>query len=337
MILVNDIPERVDKSWYRGKVCVGIKISATDPSTALQNGTEVASALIEKFDTKEAVPPVLIFYTDGGPEHRTTYLSVKICLQKYLDLDRVLAVHTAPGHSYRNPAEKINCLLNIGLYGIGCMRQHSTDPFFEQSLSRSTGLVDVRKLIEKNSDRNTKLLKECCQPCMNLISETFSRLKLKDEQFKVYDPSTHKEINKLFKTLKPNYTMTEFSQRPELAQYQSHCAWERTYFVSLKKCGSRDCIICKPPRLHDQDFRLLNHLRDPIPGTDNHYKEFSEVFGTETTEGAMPSLKTSKDCGHKIPFNPVKQHASSTSLIIDCNECSKPRLVYTAKRLKEIV
>ena len=131
--------------------------------------------------------------------------------------------------------------------------------------------------------------------------------------------------------------MTEFSQRPELAQYQSHCAWERTYFVSLKKCGSRDCIICKPPRLNDQDFRHLNHLRDPIPGTDDHYKEFSEVFGTETTEGAMPSLKTSKDCGHKIPFNPVKQHASNTGLIIDCNECSKLRLVYTAKRLKEIV
>ena len=164
VILVNDIPERVDESWYREKACVG------DPSTALQNATEVANVLIEKFDTKEAVPPVLILYTDGGPEHQTTYISVKIamiCLQKYLDLDQVLAVRTAPGHSYRNSAEKINCLLNIGLYGIGCMRQHSTDPFFEQSLSRSTGLVDVRKLIEKNSDRNTKLLKECCQPCIN--------------------------------------------------------------------------------------------------------------------------------------------------------------------------
>ena len=147
--------------------CVGIKISATDPSTALRNATEVANILIEKFDTKEAVRPVLILYTDGGPEHRTTYLSVKIamiCLQKYLDLDQVLAVRTAPGHSYRNPAEKINCLLNIDLYGIGCMRQHSADPFFEQSLSRCTGLGDVRKLIEKNSDRNTKLLKEFCQP-----------------------------------------------------------------------------------------------------------------------------------------------------------------------------
>ena len=179
------------------------------------------------------------------------------------------------------------------------------------------------------------------KPCINLISETFSRLKLKDEKFKVYEPSTHKEINKLFtdvgldKTLKPNDTMTKFSQRPELAQYLSRYARERTYFVSLKKCGSRDCIICKPPRLNDQDFRRLNHLPDPIPGTDDHYKEFSEAFGNETTEEAMSSLKTSKDRRHKIPFNPVKQHASNTGLIIECNECSKPRLVYIAKRLTE--
>ena len=47
--------------------------------------------------------------------------------------------------------------------------------------------------------------------------------------------------------------------------------------MSLKKCGSRDCIICKPPRLNDQDFKRLNHLPNPIPGTDDHYKELGEV------------------------------------------------------------
>ena len=156
------------------------------------------------------------------------------------------------------------------------------------------------------------------------------------------EPSTHKEIKKLFadvgldKTVKPIDTITEFSQHPELAQYLSHCARERTYFVSLKNCGSQDCIICKSSRLNNQDFRCLNQLPDPIPGTDDHYKEFSEVFDTETTEGPMPSLKTSKDRGNKIPFNPVKQNASKTGLIIDCNECSKPRLVYTAKRSTKV-
>ena len=129
--------------------------------------------------------------------------------------------------------------------------------------------------------------------------------------------------------------MAEFPQRPKLAQYLSHCARERTYFLSLKKCGKQDCNICKPPRLNEQDFKRLNHLPDPTPGTDDHYKTFSEVFGTDTTEAAMPSLKTSKDRGHKILSNPVKQHASTTGLTIDCNECNKPRLVYSAKKLTE--
>ena len=105
--------------------------------------------------------------------------------------------------------------------------------------------------------------------------------------------------------------------------------------MSLKKCGSQDCSICKPARLKHQDFKRLNHLPDPTPGTNDHYKQFSEVFGTKPTEGATASPKTSKDREHKIPFNPDKQHASNTGLIIECNECSKLRLVYTAKRLRE--
>lgn len=83
---------------------------------------------IFKYCSKEAALPVLIFYIDAGPKHQTTFLSIKIaliCLQKYLDLDQVLAVPTPPDYSYHNPAEKINCLLNIGLYGTGCMRQYS--------------------------------------------------------------------------------------------------------------------------------------------------------------------------------------------------------------------
>ena len=80
------------------------------------------------------------------------------------------------------------------------MRKHSTGPEFEQTLHNCSGLGDARKLIEKNSERNTKLLKETCQPCIDLISDTFSRLKLKDEPFEVYTPSAHEEINDLFAT-----------------------------------------------------------------------------------------------------------------------------------------
>ena len=124
------------------------------------------------------------------------------------------------------------------------MRKHSTGLEFEQTLHNCSGLGDARKLIEKNSEHNTKLLKETCQPCIDLISDTFSRLKLKDEPFEVYTPSAHEEINDLFATteleenLKANDTKANLTQRPKLARYLSHCARERTYFVSIKKCGS---------------------------------------------------------------------------------------------------
>ena len=334
--LINNIPESIEKSWYHGKACVGIKMTATNPLSALRNATEIVKVLINKYGSKEAVPPILILYMDGGPKHHTTFLSVKItliCLQKFLNLDQVLAVHTAPGHSYRNPAEKINCILNLGLYGIGSIRKHSTDPEFEQTLHNCLGLGDIRKLIEKNSECNTNLLKEICQPCIDLIPDNFSRLKLKDEPFEVYTPSAHEEINDLFATteldenLKANDTKADLTQCPKLAQYLSHCARERTYFVSIKKCGSQECNICKPLRLNDHDFQRLDHIPDPTPDDAMHYKRFSEVFRTQTMKAAMPSSKTSKDCGSKVPFNVVKQHATNTGITIECGECSKPRLL----------
>ena len=102
------------------------------------------------------------------------------------------------------------------------------------------------------------------------------------------------------------------------------------------KCGSQECNICKPPRMDDQDFKSLNHLPDPTPGTyDQHYKQFREVFDTKTTQDAMPLPKTSTNYRNKIPFNPAKQHVSITHLMIGCKKCNKQRQVYTAKKLTE--
>ena len=129
------------------------------------------------------------------------------------------------------------------------------------------------------------------------------------------------------KNLKANGTKADLPQCPKLAQYLSHCARERTYFVSIKKCGSQECNICKPLRLNDHDFQRLDHIPDPTPDDAMHYKRFSEVFRTQTMKAAMPSSKTSKDCGSKVPFNVVKQHATNTGITIECGECSKPRLL----------
>lgn len=89
--------------------------------------------------------------TDGGPEHRTTFLSVKIAviaLQKALNADMIVALRIAPGHSYRNPPERVNCILNIGLYGIGVMRKRLSDkPKFKRKLSQCSNIDEICQLI----------------------------------------------------------------------------------------------------------------------------------------------------------------------------------------------
>ena len=44
-------------------------------------------------------------------------------LQRALNAVLLVALRTASGHSFWNPVEKVNCILNLGLYGIGVMRQ----------------------------------------------------------------------------------------------------------------------------------------------------------------------------------------------------------------------
>ena len=68
---------------------------------------------------------ILFLYSDGGPDHRLTYVSVKlslICLFLKLDLDYLCAGRAAPYHSWRNPVERIMSILNLGLQCVGLAR-----------------------------------------------------------------------------------------------------------------------------------------------------------------------------------------------------------------------
>ena len=170
--LSHDIPDEVDKSWYRGIPYVYLKITATDPSSAIRNAAEVEDILTHNYQGKQNIPPIIILYTNGGPEHRSNFLSVKIALialQKSLNADMLVAVRTAPGHSFRNPAEKVNCVLNISLYGIDVMRQNITeDPFFEKKLNVTANTDEVRKLLLQKTTY-PDLLKKSLDPCISLI------------------------------------------------------------------------------------------------------------------------------------------------------------------------
>ena len=58
--LSHDIPDEVDKSWYRGIPYVYLKITATEPSSVLRNVTEVEDILTRRYQGKQNIPPITI-------------------------------------------------------------------------------------------------------------------------------------------------------------------------------------------------------------------------------------------------------------------------------------
>ena len=98
--LLIDIPEQIEGSFYRGDVFIGLKENAFEQSTPLRHMTELNQILSSKLDTN----PILLLYTDGGPDHRLTYVSVKMSLIALFlarDLDYLCAVRTPPYHSWK--------------------------------------------------------------------------------------------------------------------------------------------------------------------------------------------------------------------------------------------
>ena len=115
-----DIPEDIAGSWYSGQVHIGFKEGVFEPSSPHRHMTELYQMV------KDIDKPVMFIYSDEGPDHRLTYLSVQlsiIALYLKLDLDFICAARTAPCHSWRNPAERVMSIVNLGLQCVGLMRQ----------------------------------------------------------------------------------------------------------------------------------------------------------------------------------------------------------------------
>ena len=71
-----------------------------------------------------------------------------------------------------------------------------------------------------------------------------------------------------------------------------------------------------------------------MPGTDGHYKKFSEVFQTITVKNHRPSLQNiTKKC---LPFYPSVQHVKNCNKVLLCDECGMWRLIYATKEKTEL-
>ena len=104
---------------------------------------------------------ILFVYTDGGPDHRLTYVSSQlslIALFLKLDLDVLVAGRTAPSHSWANPVERIMSILNLGMQCIGLMREKCED-HIEKALENCKTLKDIRNYCSYNKSDIANSLK----------------------------------------------------------------------------------------------------------------------------------------------------------------------------------
>ena len=298
VVLLTEIPEEFSGSWYSGQVFVMLKEGAFEPSSPARHSTELATIIEQRAANRH----VLFIYSDGGPDHRVTYLSVKVALIALfvkLNLDYLCAARTAPYHSYRNPVERIMSILNLGLQAVALARQKMPDEM-ETEAARCNSLKTLRKVAERRPEFRSACL-DSVAPAKVLLTDIVRRLELKEKKFEVFTAATQEELDTFWTSLlavdaefQLRYidSISAKDVRPCLAEFLAHCCRQRHYFFDILKCGKSDCRMCLPPNLPTTEFAKLRHLPDPVPGTDGHYKPFAEVFKTMTTEEHRPSTKS---------------------------------------------
>lgn len=177
--LITNVPDSIEQSFYRGQVNVTFKESVFQASSSFRSVLEIQKSLIlNGFNSKNA--PHLYMMTDGGPEHRVNFESVKIPLIlmfKQLKLDSLIAIRTAPGQSYVNIVERIMSILNLGFQNVALEREESPS---DQEIKKCRDLSELRQKPIIKDDWQKSV-----QPLIEVLTARTKRLSLKNVPFKV--------------------------------------------------------------------------------------------------------------------------------------------------------
>ena len=341
VVLMSDIPDDITGSWYRGQVFVLLKDTVFEPSSPFRHACELQHILQSVSFSK----PVLFLYSDGGPDHRLTYVSVQlslICLFLKMNLDFLCAGRTAPYHSWRNPVERIMSILNLGLQCVGLAREKMPDEY-EREVAKCNNLTELRRIAE-GKQQLVDAVKDSLSPVKVLLCKVFSRLQLKEKPIRTYISATPQEISEFWtaiisfdSTLEEGakYVKGNIGEHEKISEFLQHCCRMGQYTFDVLKCGKDTCNICKPVRLPRDVFDQIKHIPFPIPGEEGHYLRFAEVLGMDTTEEHRPSLKnkTTRTKSRTLPFYASIQHVKNSQLMVQCEECNMWRLVYSKYKL----
>jgi hypothetical protein len=200
VIFLCKIPKNITESFYDGDVYVSYKDTVFEPSSAIRHCTEFMITLDEHFLSE--IPPIICIYTDGGPDHRTTYGSVQIaliCLFLIGDFDLLVAARTAPQQSWMNPAERIMSILNLGLQGVAIVRESMSNEM-ESLFNKYDKLEDIRQAAKKNSQLEVELTNSI-EAIQELLNNRTERLVLNENKFTCTSPASSDEIETFFEVI----------------------------------------------------------------------------------------------------------------------------------------
>ena len=338
--LIVDIPHDIQDSWYRGQVLVGFKDAAFEASSPIRHATELSNVLSRSDELRK---PVLFMYSDGGPDHRLTYVSVQVSLIvvfKTLDLDFLCAARTAPSHSWKNPVERIMSTLNLGLQCVGLMREKGDDEF-EAEADKCKSLATLRDAAKRRPEFRAAALDSIAH-VKSLLVMLLERLELKGKKFSSFPSASEQDIDSMWEVIQEidstiekdeSLTKKNLSSKQDLSAFMKHCCVSQHYSFQIKKCGSESCSVCGPIRLPKPVFDQLHFLPDPVPGEDGHYKGFKDLLGTKTDGTHRPSLQKASKRTKTLPFSASVQHVKNVDIMLQCDECCKWRLLYCKFKL----
>ncbi len=178
------------------------------------------------------------------------------------------------------------------------------------------------------------------EPVIELLSNIVKRLELKGQPFETYKTAKDDEIEAFWEivqtidaSLTPSdTTMKSIKDKVTFLDFVKHCCRVSHYSFQVKKCGKLDCNLCRPIRMDSDVFSSLNFVPNPVPGADEHYKPFNEVYGEEEpNEKHRPSLQVRKK--KATSFSPSQQHVKDVRILVQCEECSKWRLLFCKHKL----
>jgi hypothetical protein len=191
--MIIDVPESIEGSFFR-IVFILFKVNAFQPSSPRRHMAELKKIL----QRLGPVKPILVLYTDDGPDHQLTYLSVQLSLISLwlnLDLNILCAVCSPPQHSWKNPVERIMSIINLALQGVGVMREEVPH---ESELKRCGSLKSICELAKKIPVLKEEVLNSV-KSMTELLSTFIQRLKLKEHNFESQDAASVEDIDVLWK------------------------------------------------------------------------------------------------------------------------------------------